>query len=92
MRPIIIMTVGYITGIIWGLYLKINIVPIIFLIILGFVLILKKYKKIKKYSSKIILFLIFLVISNFQINYLENKYNKLYLGVNDVEVVRNNYK
>ena len=77
MRPIIIMTVGYITGIIWGLYLKINIIPIIFLTIL--VGILKKDKKMS-----IIFFLIFLIISNTQINYLENKYKKLYEGINNV--------
>ena len=80
MRPIIIMTVGYITGIIWGLYLKINIIPIIFLTIL--VGILKKDKKMS-----IIFFLIFLIISNTQINYLENKYKKLYEGINNVEII-----
>ncbi len=89
MRPIIFMTVGYITGIIWGLYLKINIAPIILIIILGIIII---NKKIKKYKINIILFIIFLIISNFQINYLENKYSRLYLGVSDVEIVRYNYK
>jgi len=89
MRPIIFMTVGYITGIIWGLYLKINVAPIIFLIILGFIII---HKNIKKYRINIIFFAIFFIISNFQINYLENKYNELYLGVSDVEIIRHNYK
>ena len=85
MKPIIILTVGYITGIIWGLYLKINIVPFVCFIILGTYL-LNKIKNIKKYF---ILFLISLIISNIQINYLENKFNHLYLGLNQIEVTRN---
>lgn len=85
MKPIIILTVGYITGIIWGLYLKINIVPFVFFIILG-TYFLNKIKNIKKYF---ILFLISLIISNIQINYLENKFNHLYLGLNQIEVTRN---
>lgn len=104
MRPIIIMTVGYITGIIWGLYLKINIVPIILLIIfVGLVikaLLTIKGKTfewvsehlgsfvIKKRKKQIIFFLIFLIISNIQINYLENKFKNLYQRINNVEIIR----
>lgn len=89
MRPLLFITVGYITGIIWGLYLKINMVPIIFLIILVSIIICKK---IKKYKIGIILFIISLIISYFQINYLENKHDRLYLGISDVEIIRSSYE
>lgn len=74
-RPLILITVGYITGILWGLYLKINIVPIIFLLLGG---VIWKYKKCKLY---IVIAIILAFISNTQIKILEQKYKILYLDV-----------
>lgn len=42
MRPLIFLVVGYITGISWGLYLNINIVPAIFFGIFRLVYFLKE--------------------------------------------------
>lgn len=86
MQPLIWITVGYITGFIWGLYLKINIVPIVFLLIVGAILFLKRKKKIPKYQKEFYLFLIFMIISNLQIISLENKFNTLYVELQEIEV------
>ena len=49
-RPILIACVGYIIGIIWGLYLKISIIP--FNIFLYFIIyfLLKRWKKIRYFK------------------------------------------
>ncbi len=95
MRPLAVITVGYITGIIWGLYLNISIVPVFFLLIGIFILFnwfggerLRKF--IQKANSKkfyIISFIVFAIISNAQIIYLENKHENLYKGKAEVEIV-----
>ncbi len=93
-RPLIWITVGYIIGIIWGLYLKISIVPI-FLLFGGLIFLNKrKYIKIEnKFLSKfkntncILLFLIFVFISNTQVRYLESKHENLYQDVDTAQVV-----
>lgn len=86
MQPLICFTVGYITGILWGLYIDINIVPIIFLCFWGLVFIAKKIKSLEKYKLYILLFIISIIFSNIQIGYLENKFNTLYLGIENIDI------
>lgn len=81
-RPLIYITVGYITGIIWGLYLKISIVPI-FLIFWGVIFIIRK----KKVPMAIWIFIVFGIISNVQINYLEAKHESLYQGIENAKII-----
>lgn len=91
-RPLVTIAVGYITGIIWGLYLKSSIVPIFFLIG-GICFILTKTNIIKKeYISKsfiigIMTYSIFATISNIQIMDLESKYDSLYKDVEEIKVI-----
>lgn len=82
--PIVFMTVGYITGIIWGLYLKINIVPIIFLLFGGFYLFSKKLYKLNKYKYGIAILGAFAIIASIQITTLEKKFNILYDGKSEI--------
>ena len=91
MQLLILLAVGYITGIIWGLYLKVNIVPIIFLFGLGLIL-LRKNNLIDKNKSYIVIFIITVFVSNVRINILESKFNNLYKDLNQIEVVRNYYR
>lgn len=74
-RPLIIITVGYITGILWGLYLKINIVPFCLILLGGVILIKKENKKI------LIIFIIIIFISNIQVKVLEEKHSSLYSDI-----------
>ena len=82
---------GYIIGIIWGLYLKVSIVPIFF--VFGIILILGlkfgyvSLKTIKKYKFLILSFIVFAIISNIQILNLENKFNTLYKNIEDVNII-----
>ena len=46
-RPILVIAIGYIIGIIWGIYLKISILPFYFLLISIYIIINLKYKKKK---------------------------------------------
>lgn len=92
MRPLIIITVGYIIGIIWGLYLKISIAPIIFLFGGISLIFYKKNIKSKKIISKSFVFYLIIsailaIISNWQIIYLENKFENLYKGKEEVNVI-----
>lgn len=75
-RPILIITVSYIIGILWGLYLEISIVPfsIISFIILW---VLHKQNKIKKYIKIINIIVIVITISSTIIEYKERKYEKI---------------
>ena len=86
-RPLIWITVGYIIGIIWGLYLKISIAPIFFIFGGISILFIKAriidLNLIKEYKFFIIAFFIFLIISNTQINFLENKHRSLYQQIKD---------
>lgn len=93
-RPIIIITISYLIGILWGLYLKINITPFIFVIIIIYRVIKTKYRpKIKciktlLYKKNYIYInvglIILIFVANF-IQYKENKYNKLYSNLNEIE-------
>ncbi len=91
MRPLVYIAVGYITGIIWGLYLKMSIVPIFFLIT-GVIFLITKIGGIDlsnffKYKFCIMCLIIFSIISNFQILRLEKKFNTLYNNITDVKIV-----
>ena len=87
MRPLIFMTVGYITGFIWGLYFNMNIVPIIFLSIFLIYLFRKKLSKLERHKINIFLMIIFMIISNIRILYLENKFNTLYKEAQQIEII-----
>ncbi|MCI8392817.1 MAG: hypothetical protein HFJ24_02760 [Clostridia bacterium] len=87
MRPLIFMTVGYIIGFIWGLYFNINIVPIIFLLIFILYVFRKKIVKLGKYKTSLALMIIFMIISNIQTLYLENKFSTLYQDNQEIEII-----
>ncbi len=72
-RPILVALIGYIIGIIWELYLKINIAPIFITIIM----INKKNYKI------VVIILISIIVSNTQIKILNKKYEELYLNLEE---------
>lgn len=85
-RPILIAVIGYIIGILWGLYLKINIIPIIFILLIS-LYITYKIKKENKYKNIIILITITTIISNLQITYLNKKYNTMYKENEEYKVI-----
>lgn len=92
-RPLLTITVGYITGILWGLYLRLSIVPIFFLFG-GIYFILKNRQskisailKSKNFKLNIIIFIVFSTISNFQTLYLENKHDTLYKDLEETKVI-----
>ena len=101
-RPIFIIVIGYIIGIIWGLYLRISIVPFNFLLLTIYIIIKLPYHKkkfrifsIKRYFRYIklifklnIIFTIIIssLISNIIIKYKENKYDDLYKGIENLVV------
>lgn len=76
-RPILVALIGYIIGIIWELYLKINIAPIFITIIM----INKKNYKI------VVIILISIIVSNMQIKMLNKKYEELYLNLAENETL-----
>ena len=93
-RPILIVVIGYIIGIIWGIYFKISILPFYFLLFLIYIIIRLPYRKrkfkilsVKRYFryiklifkiNIIITIIISSFISNTIIKILENKYENLY--------------
>lgn len=87
MQLIIYITVGYIIGIIWGLYLKINIVPIIFFTVGCIYLLQKKTNKLLNYKLYFIACILTIFISNVQTSYLENKFSNLYAGLDKVNAI-----
>lgn len=89
------MLYGYIIGIIYGLYFKISIAfVIIFIILIYIVLISNKKSKIARYlkvilkPSVIYIFFISIIISNYYIIYLNNKYIRFYS--NTPEIIKGN--
>lgn len=84
-RPILIAVIGYIIGIIWGLYFKTNIIPIIFILLIS-IPITYKIKK-NKYRNIIILIAITAIISNIQVIYLNKKYNTMYIKNQEYKVI-----
>ena len=100
-RPIFIIVIGYIIGIIWGLYLQISIVPFYFLLLIIYIIIKLPYhkKKFRIFSIKryfryiklifklniIITIIISSFISNIQPFNLASQSAILYLSGNDVK-------
>ena len=100
-RPILVILIGYIIGIIWGLYFKISIVFFYAIIIGIYILTNIRYKKqkfkifsIKRYFRYIKLILkiniiltiiISSFISNLIIKFQENKYNNLFKNAQAIE-------
>ena len=102
-RPILVILIGYIIGILWGLYLKISIVPFYVLLIGIYIIINLQFKKkrfkifsIKRYFryiklifkiNIIIIIIISSFISNSIIKVQNYKYDKLFYNVNDIELM-----
>jgi len=95
-RPILIITLGFLIGIIVGLYLKIA--PFLFLILIFITLILKvvEYKSTNNYiriltifikNNIIIFILISAFISSIYLVYQNNKYEKIYDNFNNTEII-----
>ena len=90
-RPIFITAIGFIIGIIWGLYF--NIVLFIFFLLGVLVLLnsnkIKLVKILKIFITKnvIILFCISFICAFCYIKYLENDYEKIYNSLNKVECI-----
>lgn len=94
-RPILIITIGFITGIIWGLYF--NIVPFLFLIMI-FILLIIKIKKINSRNdfirvinifiknNVIILFLVSAFISSIYLINCNKKYEHIYYKFTNKEI------
>ena len=93
MRPIFIVLVGYVIGIIGGLYLKFSIVPFILLCFIIFNRIKKKHCKWIQYikifiSKKVCLILISsCIISNTIILFQNHQYENLYQNIETEEFV-----
>ena len=82
-RPVVIACIGYIIGILWGLYLKISIIPFCLcldIFLAGVYLINEKIKKYGKLlvNKAIIIFEICAIVGSFVIIYNENKYSDFY--------------
>lgn len=81
-RPIFIITIGYIIGILWGLYFRISIalLYVVFFIIYIITKILNQKEILKKVIKLNIIMTIIIssLISNLIINKLNNKYETLY--------------
>ena len=102
-RPIFIVVIGYIIGILWGLYFKISIVPFYIFLIAIYIIINLPYskKKFKIFSVKryfryiklvfkiniILIIIISSFISNLIIKIQENKYQNLFKDDQELEVI-----
>lgn len=80
------ITIAWIFGIIWGLYLKTSIVLFVIPLIFTYTyLTIKKKIRLRKY---VILFLVSVIISNIQITLLEKSFDEKYKNVNEnLEIV-----
>lgn len=101
-RPIFIVVIGYIIGIIWGLYLQISIVSFYFLLVIFYIIIKLPYSKkrfrifsIKRYFryikliikiNVILTIIISSLISNIIVKFYNNKYENLYKGIENIEI------
>ena len=102
-RPIFIVVIGYIIGIIWGIYLKISIIPFYFCLIIIYIIIKLPYskKKFKIFSIKryfryiklifriniILTIIISSFISNTIIKYQKRKYDNLFKDGQQIELI-----
>lgn len=101
-RPILIIVIGYIIGIIWGLYFKVSIVLFHAILIAIYVIINIQYKKkkfrilsIKRYFrylkmifkiNIILMIIISSFISNMIIKVQNQKYETVYKGIEDIKL------
>lgn len=102
-RPILIIVIGYIIGIIWGLYLKISIVPF-YILLIGIYIItklpyskkrfrifsIKRYFRYIKIIIKIKIILIIIItsfISNLIIKHKENEYQNTFKNIQNLELI-----
>lgn len=101
-RPIFIIVIGYIIGIIWGLYCKMSIVSLYFFLVIIYIIINKSYKrrKFKIFSIKryfryiklffkvkvILLIIISSMISNIVVKYQNYQYETKFKEVQDLKV------
>ena len=101
-RPIFIVVIGYIIGIIWGLYFKISIVPFYIFLMAIYIIIKLPYSKkkfkifsVKRYfryiklifkSNIILTIIISSFISNLIINYQENQYDNVFKEGQEIEL------
>ncbi len=81
-RPILIALIGYIIGILWGLYFKISVV-LLFIVLWSMYFILKKNKYIKIFMKSKILILVTAcaIISNIIVINLNNNYENKYKNI-----------
>lgn len=83
-RPILIALIGYIIGILWELYLSINIAPFAIAILCIYFVFSNKMEILKKINITILfVFLIPMVISNNIMICLDNRYENLYRNIED---------
>ncbi len=84
-RPILIITISYLIGILIGLYLEINIAFFMYIIIIMIsIFLVKVTKKLNKKNSLILIIsLITMIISNMLIFIKENRFNNLYSEINE---------
>ena len=86
-RLILIVLIGYIVGIIWGVYTNVCIAPFIIAFVIASRKALKFKKNIYRYikviikKETIIVFIVSCVISNIYVLYLNNRYNNLYSNI-----------
>ena len=101
-RPIYIIVIGYAIGILWGLYLKISIVPFYFLLLATYIIVKFPYhqKKFRMFSIKryfryiklivklniILTIVISSFISNTIVKFNNNKYENLYKDINEISL------
>ena len=101
-RPIFIIVIGYIIGIIWGLYCKMSIVSLYFFLLIIYIIINKSYqrRKFKIFSIKryfryiklffkvkvILLIIISSMISNIVVKYQNYQYETKFKEVQDLKV------
>lgn len=102
-RPILVIVIGYIIGILWGLYLQISIVPFYILLVGIYIIINLRYKKkrfklfsIKRYFRYIklifkIKIIIIIIISSFFSNSIVKvqnyKYENIFKNVDNIELM-----
>jgi len=84
---LLIFTVGYIIGILWGLYFKINMVFFYAISVICTILLKKFNKNIPK--QLLIIIIVSFTISNIYVNLKNNKYNQIYKLFDNKEVAVN---
>ncbi len=84
-----IITLGYIIGILIGLYNEKSIALFLFLITIAYLILRKnnKYIKILITYSSFIIFIISIILSNIIITNKENKFKKTYENINKITVI-----